>query len=343
MRRIARPLAVIVLTGAAHGCGEKSPAPAAAPTPAPLPSPPPLPAPPVAPAPVVPAAPHGEVAPILRDLADWDAATADERRAAVTGVLPLLGGFALARIETFSAGGATHEIGVFLQESTGLEFSLVPGGGFKLGSPPSEPGRSADETEQAVRLTSPFLISRTECTQAAWDRVRTANPSKNVGPELPVESVTCYEAESFCSKARLALPTEAQWEYACRAGTQSRYATGDDPASLAEFAWFDAPKGTTHPVGGRKPNAFGLVDVHGNVWEWCGEAYGPRVGGEVTNPVREPSPSDQRVVRGGSYSMGPAAVRSAFRYRAHPGDRQPGLGFRPVRPVEWPVVAKKPR
>lgn len=341
-RCLAQFLSVALAAGGGGACRPaetSTPSPAAQPVPTPPPAPPAPAPPPVAPPP----APRGEVAPILRDLALWDAATSDERKAAAELAAPLLHKFELTGLHVFTCGGASHEIAVFRHGTTGLEFSLIPGGTFEMGAPPSEAGRLAGEESQTVRLTGPYLIARTECTQSAWDLVMGSNSSKHAGADRPVDMVTCYDAEAFCSRARLTLPSEAQWERACRAGTTTAYASGDTATSLAELAWFDDSAGATHPVGTRKPNAFGLFDVHGNVWEWCRDAYGPRTGSEATDPVREAAGADQRVVRGGAFGTAANTLRSAFRYRLHPGEKQGSVGFRPARAVEWVDPGRKRR
>ncbi len=271
---------------------------------------------------------------ILGELASWDRAGRDERRRVAEKLARRWSRFTFDRMETFGGAGAKaqgREVAIYVNEQTGMEFSLVPAGSFRMGSPATEPGRQQDEEAHTVHLTAPFLIARTEVTQAAWQRVMgKSNPSKNQGADLPVESVKWYDCDDFCRKAKLYLPTEAQWEYACRAGDESRWSFGDDAAAVGDHAWYAAnANGTTHAVGAKRPNGFGLLDVHGNVWEWCNDAPRPYGSGTVTDPVG-PKESSHKAVRGGCFANPAELQRSAFRYRLHEGDRQMGVGVRPV-------------
>lgn len=209
--------------------------------------------------------------------------------------------------------------------------------GFTMGSPVTEQGRSNDENQHTVILTKGFWLGKTVVTQAQWEAVMESNPSNFKGSDLPVEQVSWDDAMAFSRKltererqaGRLpdgyeyTLPSEAQWEYACRAGTTGAYA-GD----LDAMAWFKQNSGnTTHPVGQKGANAWGLYDMHGNVWEWCRDWYGNYPGGSVTDPTGPPQGSD-RVSRGGCWGNDAAICRSAFRYRINPGFRLLNLGFR---------------
>jgi formylglycine-generating enzyme required for sulfatase activity len=199
--------------------------------------------------------------------------------------------------------------------------------------------RAGDHDERPVTLvtlTQPFWLGRTAVTQGQYQAVMGTNPSnfKAVGRDAPVEQVNWDDAMAFCQKltdrekaaGRLppgyayTLPTEAQREYACRAGT-----TGDYAGDLDAMAWYFTD--TTHPVGTKLPNAWGLYDMHGNVWEWCLNWGGAYPGGEVTNPMGPPSGS-YRVDRGGGWCSGAADCRSAFRDNNEPGSRLNFLGFR---------------
>ncbi len=253
--------------------------------------------------------------------------------------------------QRFNGGGKSHCLSTWRHEPTGLEFVLVPGGSFMMGSAEAELG-DADEAHHALTL-DPFLVARTECTQRAWTRVAEAieldaSPSCQRGDDLPVEQVSSKDVDAWCEAAGLALPTEAQWEYACRAGTTTRFAIGDNPRQLRRFAnvadkstdfewrknWDDGFPNTA-PVASFLSTAFGLHDVHGNVWEWCRDPYlsydlpvssgtGERVGS-----------SPQRVARGGCYRSGDTDVRCAFRYGLAPDYAFCYLGFRPVRDLPW--------
>ena len=278
----------------------------------------------------------GELKTILTDLGRWDAATTHARRAAAEGMARREPEFALLRLETFSCGGQTHEVAIYSHAKTGLEFVLVPGRAFLMGSPAREVGRPPDtdnETQHTVTLTRPFLIARTECTQAAYQRVMGTNPSYFRGAKLPVEQVSWEDSKAFCDSVGLELPSEAQWEWACRAGTTTPWSIGDDKAELASAAWHAANSGNqTHPAAQRAANAFGLYDVHGNVSEWCSDWYVDHPTGSVTDPTRLQA-TGYRVERGGSFRNGPAHVRSANRAPTKPGFRWFSLGFRPARTV----------
>ena len=171
-------------------------------------------------------------------------------------------------------------------------------------------------------------------TQAQWEAVMGNNPSEFKGdPNLPVEQVSWNDASGFCKKLnakgllpagwRFALPTEAQWEYACRAGT-----TGDYAGNLDEMAWYDKNSGSkTHPVGTKKANAAGLSDMHGNVYEWCADWLGDYPSGQLTDPTG-PNTGSNRVLRGGSWSGAGSYRRSAYRGNHSPDSRNFGIGFR---------------
>jgi formylglycine-generating enzyme required for sulfatase activity len=176
----------------------------------------------------------------------------------------------------------------------GMKLNLIPPGEFAMGSPKSEPGRWDDETQHLVKITKPFYLSAHEVTQAQYEQVMGKNPSyfsvsgngkgrvSGDTSQLPVERVSWNDAVEFCRKlsdeegVEYRLPTEAEWEYACRAGTTTAYSFGNDVAQLGEYAWYaDNSENTSHAVGEKKPNAWGLYDMHGNVWEWCQDWFGP--------------------------------------------------------------------
>ena len=272
---------------------------------------------------------------VLFSLEDWDKASPAVKEAAARHVAERLPIFTYAGLDRFSSGGKTHEVALFQHTRTGLGFVLVPAGRFVMGSPATEAARSFDEVRRNVTLTRPFLICRTEVSQRAWGTVRGENPSHFPGEDLPIETVTMLDVERFLIRAKLELPTEAQWEYACRAGTTGVYGFGD-AQGLDEHAWYDANAGgRTHPVGQKKPNAFGLFDVHGNVLEWCRDGYDVPTEVDVTDPEGLAGAGD-RVVRGGSWQNAATVLRSAFRLRTHPGDKQAGIGFRPVKVLPAP-------
>ena len=282
----------------------------------------------------------------------WDAATCAERRGAAVWVGSTTPGFAFERLERFGFDTYRHEIAVYRHGASDLEFSLILGGTFAMGSPKDETDRSDDETQHAVMLTKPFLLCRTETTQAAWEAVMGTNPSSTQAADHPVENVSWEDAQEFCKKTGLLLPSEAQWEYACRAGTRTRYGSGDEEKDLARVGWYDGntttsygilgpvllrlgikpPRRDHQPVAGKAANPFGLHDMHGNVWEWCEDWYGAYPNGAATDPTG-PQGGTDRVIRGGSWFNPADYARSAYRFRSPPDYRFYDLGFRPARIV----------
>ena len=223
-----------------------------------------------------------------------------------------------------------------------MKLELIPVGEFMMGSPDSDEAADDDEKPQhLVRITKPFYLGVYPVTQEQYEKVMGKNPSQFKDPASPVESVSWDDAVEFCKKLSAKegktyrLPTEAEWEYACRAGTTTSYSFGDDEASLGEYAWFRGnAESKTHPVGQKKPNAWGLFDMHGNVWEWCQDRYGEYSSDAVTDPVTE-QPGDDRatlwVRRGGSWYNSAWHCRSAIRLRHAPDYRLFLLGFRVAR------------
>ena len=229
-------------------------------------------------------------------------------------------------------------VGDPIENSIGMVLVPIPAGEFLMGSPETEPGRKRGEVQHQVTLTKPFLLGVHEVTQGQYEKVMGKNPSRFTGDNNPVERVSWDDAVEFCRKlsekegVEYRLPTEAEWEYACRAGTTTVYSFGDDVSELGRYGWFSSNSGgTTHPVGGKRPNAWGLYDMHGNVFEWCQDWYGDYPSGSVTDPTG-PASGDLRVLRGGSFSFQTSYVRSANRYYGfRPGFRNLNLGFRPAR------------
>ena len=224
-----------------------------------------------------------------------------------------------------------------------MEMLWCPPGTFTMGSPESEVGRDDDKTLHAVTLTHGFWLGKHEVTQAQWQSIMGTTPSKFKGPNLPVETVSWDEAVSFCKKlterekkaGRLpaglayALPTEAQWEYACRAGTRTAYSFGNAiTEKQANFKGTNDNIKKTTPVGSYGPNAWGFHDMHGNVWEWCSDWYGGYPKGAMTDPTG-PAVGSLRVIRGGSWFIDARYLRSAFRSWCGPVFRFNFLGFRP--------------
>ena len=259
-----------------------------------------------------------------------------------------------------------------------LDMVELPGGEFFMGSPEEEQGRSPDEERHRVEVSA-FAMAKYPVTQKQYQEVMGWNPSDfreapadgTRAEDRPVERVTWFFAVRFCNKlseragrkpcyriigsqessggARQVewdreadgyrLPTEAEWEYACRAGTETAYSFGDDEAQLDDHAWCASNSGNmTHAVGQKKPNRWGFHDLHGNVWEWCWDwCEGNKVTSDtsvtsvtLTNPMGPPTGS-WRVLRGGSYVYGPGILRSAFRFWSEPGGGLRNIGFRCVR------------
>jgi formylglycine-generating enzyme required for sulfatase activity len=231
-----------------------------------------------------------------------------------------------------------------ITNSLGMKFVYIPPGEFLMGSPPEEPGRYEDEIQHRVRLTQGFFMQTTEVTQGQWRALMGKNPSgfKNCGKNCPVENVRWKDVQAFIQKLNKSvgkpvyrLPTEAEWEYACRAGSTSALANGPlselacghDP-NLDKIGWYCGnAKGKTHSVRLKAPNGWGLYDMHGNVWEWCEDWYGGYLTGAVDNPVG-PLKGSYRVMRGGGWGNGAVRCRSAGRRNVNPGYRSTYVGFR---------------
>ncbi|NDP42774.1 MAG: formylglycine-generating enzyme family protein [Aromatoleum sp.] len=239
--------------------------------------------------------------------------------------------FVPLRFEKFSCGGAAQEVAIYRHARTEMEFVLVPGGTFTQGANEIDSAAPA----HSVTLTKPFLIARTVCTQSVYERVMGANPSHSKGPSLPAESMPFGDATSFCEKAGLTLPTEAQWEYACRAGTASPWNFGDKESDLTTYAWYSAnAEGHTHPVAEKPPNALGLYDMHGNVWQMCADwhrKYGPD---PISDPANSSGSGIVRVYRGGAWNSPAENTRAAVRAGGPVKLGRDFTGFRPVRIVE---------
>lgn len=250
-------------------------------------------------------------------------------------------------------------------ELDGIVFIKIPAGTFVRGT--TEPQREAlqalglwsplfsvEQPAKEVRITRPFLLGKYEVTQAQWTAVmgpgqpnRPGNPSAFKGPNLPVETVNWTEAQAFCqklseqSKAKYRLPTEAEWEYAARAGDNTPFGAGADKKpitrdTLDQYAWMNANSGNkTHPVGAKKPNAWGLYDMLGNVWEWCQDGYAPDAYAKLPDRAENPSfwsdAVTERVLRGGCWFLDHRAQRVALRGGNLPTLRNAYMGFRLVR------------
>jgi formylglycine-generating enzyme required for sulfatase activity len=224
---------------------------------------------------------------------------------------------------------------ITVTNSIGMQLKLLPPGTFMM----SDAQGGSNERPHQVTLTKPFYIGVHEVTQEQYKRVMGKNPSYFRGANKPVEKVSWEDAVEFCKKLSellsekaagcvYRLPTEAEWEYACRAGSTTKYSFGDDSSILGEYAWYDKNSGKeTHPVGEKNPNAWGLYDMHGNVWEWCSDWYSdyPRV--SISDPMG-PRKESRRVLRGGGWLNGAADCQSANRGRFGPSGCFSDYGFR---------------
>ena len=261
----------------------------------------------------------------------------------------------LAMILTCGAGSGA-EAPKEIETPSGVAMILLPGGTFTMGDPDGE----IDEVPHDVTLGA-FAIDKHEVTQEEYERVMGNNPSKVIAKTNPVEQVRWSDAVRYCNeRSKLEglepvydlekwtcrfeangyrLPTEAEWEYAARAGTDTAYSFGSAPAKLTGYAWFKkTARGKPQPVAQRKPNPWGLYDMHGNLWEWCNDFYHVDAYGEasVTDP-KGPESGDKKVLRGGCWNSEPDACRSAYRYNESPGYTDACFGydiygFRCVRP-----------
>ena len=246
--------------------------------------------------------------------------------------------------------------GAIVDDVFGMKFIYVPSGSFPMGSPQSEEGRFAGENQAGVTFSAPFLISQTEVTQAQWRQVMGSEPWKDKpfvkeGMNYPASHISWEMARDFCNKLtekerlsgrvrneRYALPTEAQWEYACRAGTRTAYSFGSDKTLLGDYAWWGGHEcdGNSrseeygHEVASKKPNPWGIYDMHGNMWEWCSvfEAGNQMSGGDTKGSPAETG----HVLRGGGWPECPTFLRCAN--RTDGGPAVGNFGIRVVRAAE---------
>ncbi len=220
--------------------------------------------------------------------------------------------------------------------SVGMKLAYIPPGEFTMGSPDTEPGRVANETQHHEKFEKAFRIGVTEVTQRQWRLIMETNPSFFKGEDLPVERITWQEAVEYCrrlsekEKKRYRLPTEAEWEYACRAGTTTVYYTGENKAALAAAGWYLGNSGNqSHPVGRKQPNRWGLYDMHGNVSEWCAlRPDGER--GDANSARLDDEEKALRDLRGGSWGLNANDCRSASRHANAGTFRYFDLGLRVV-------------
>jgi formylglycine-generating enzyme required for sulfatase activity len=226
-----------------------------------------------------------------------------------------------------------------LGQGVEMKFAWVPPGVFLMGSPPDEAMRNDDEKRHRVALSRGVYLAIHPVTQAQWQAVVGDNPSRFKSGDRPVETVSWFDCVDFCKRLgqqtakRFRLPTEAEWEYACRAGAGTVYHRGNDLEALRRVGWcsYDGNQGSareTRPVRLFPPNALGLFDMHGNVWEWCSDWYGHYK--DDDKDPSGPTTGSARVLRGGSWYYGPEFCRCARRVRMEPGCRYIDFGCRVV-------------
>jgi formylglycine-generating enzyme required for sulfatase activity len=206
----------------------------------------------------------------------------------------------------------------------GLAYVWIPPGSFTMGCSSGDPAcRPNEQPAHQVTITKGFWIGKTEVTQAAFERVSGRNPSSFRGANLPVESLMWRQAHMYCGTVGMRLPTEAEWEYAARGNSaEPRY------GSPTEIAWLSSnSEETTHEVGQKEPNGFGLYDMLGNVGEWTADWYGEYSDTAVSDP-RGPAEGEYHILRGGYWSLGVFGIRASHRLTRFPGQRGPHVGFR---------------
>ncbi len=223
-----------------------------------------------------------------------------------------------------------------VEPESGISFRLVPGGTFEMGDVFGE-GAENELPVHTVRLDD-FFMAATPVTQEQWRRLMAENPSRFVGDDHPVEQVAWKDVQAFLERlnaassrlGRFDLPSEAQWEYAARSGgRRERYAGGD---AVEAVAWYgENSEGSTRPVGGKRANGLGLMDMSGNVWEWCRDRYSDSAYASHApdNPVGSGG-GDERVIRGGAWHLDAWSVRTSRRFSYPEGFTGPALGFRPI-------------
>ncbi|MCY2926401.1 MAG: formylglycine-generating enzyme family protein [Planctomycetota bacterium] len=231
-----------------------------------------------------------------------------------------------------------EELTLVLGKNVTMKLALIPAGKFMMGSPVTEKNREPKEGPQReVTISIPFYMGVYEVTTAQYEALMRKNPSNHHGAQNPVDTVSWNDAVEFCrtfsakTDKAVRLPTEAEWEYACRAGTKTRFGYGDNDSDLGEYAWYRANSAmTTHPVGQKKPNAWGLYDMHGNVWEWCLDWFSDSYANAETRDPQGPASGNLRVLRGGSWVTDARFCRSAVRPMLTPSTRNAVNGFRVV-------------
>ena len=246
--------------------------------------------------------------------------------------------------ETVASYGCGESHPLTITNSFGMQFNYIPAGTFVMGSPEGEIGRTANEAQYTATISKPFYIQTTEVTQGQWKMIMNNNPSahSSCGDDCPVDSVTWNDVQAFLTtlnamgEGSYTLPTEAQWEYAARAGSKGAFANGDitnattDP-NLNLMGWYSSNAGSSpRPVALKQANAWGLFDMHGNMWEWCHDWYGTYPTGSVIDP-RGPSSGTERVNRGGGYPHPAQFSRAAIRNYYVPTKTGAAVGFRIIK------------
>jgi formylglycine-generating enzyme required for sulfatase activity/predicted phosphodiesterase len=254
--------------------------------------------------------------------------------ASLAGEILQRAGIVVERPRIGVAGGPREQ---FVDPRTGMTFITIPAGEFDMGSH----DHKSEKPIHRVRLTKPFRLGKYPVTNADYERFLKANPgvqppshwkaSQFNDPQQPVVAVSWEDAQGFCQWAGCRLPTEAEWEYACRAGTQTRFSFGDDETKLGDYAWFGKNSGgKPQPVGTKLPNPWGLYDVHGSVWEWCEDWYDRYPKGPVTDPTG-PATGNTRGLRGGSWGNDqPTFCSCSYRYCVLPDRQYDYVGLRVV-------------
>jgi len=225
-----------------------------------------------------------------------------------------------------------------LGDGVKMEFVLIQPGSFIMGTGEDTDADGDASPPHKVTLTQPFYLGKYEVTQAQWEKIMGSNPSHFPGAKRPVDTVSWNACQKFLAKLqertgrKFALPTEAQWEYACRAGTGTAWSFGDSDALMDNYAWSGHNSGqTTHAVGEKQPNVWGLYDMHGNVAEWCADWYAKHTysRGKVTDPTG-PSTGNSRIMRGGAWGDDSGYLRCTYRNCNGPDGANEGIGLRCV-------------
>ncbi len=286
-----------------------------------------------------------------KDLAAWEALVGKDDPEAVRwrARLAQLSG---PPVPAWASASGRDRFGPWIAATVGantLRLRHVPVGDTRIGSPEDEPGRDADERQTRIRLSASYWLAETEVTQALWKTVMDSDPSRYPGAQRPVESISAREAETFCQRlgerlhgTAFRLPTAAEWEHACRAGGDGRWFGPDgaiDDGHLNDVARFGRNEGHQE-VGALLPNALGLYDLHGNVWEWCADRFGPQPGDGAVDPVSRRG--EQREIRGGSWADPIKALRAANRVGVDPAARSRMVGLRIACTAVWPATESEP-